>query len=351
MRSDDPAGWLDELSDDEPAPARDPARRRKLLLAAALPWLALPLLFLVASGADEDDPGDGAAEDAPDLGETAPGESGGGEAGGAGAGALVDGSSPEAGGEGTQPPSLSSPPEGSAPPGGSPPGGSPPGGSSPGGSPPAGGSAPAELDDEVAAVAEIAVRGQLTAHGDAPAYVDHARAEWAEEVGDLLVVRVAALVLTGDEDGWDTTRLHRLAIALEHDEDGALSPHGPPWDLAPPAPLPSAPDDAAVDFAAPEEPSPFADALAAAGYTDIGAIEVHRDPARPGLAQVRFEAALPPDSAAAREVLVAGDPPRVLGGASLPLDPPGAAEPGPAPDAPAAEDAAPGANESATPDD
>lgn len=128
----------------------------------------------------------------------------------------------------------------------------------------AGGSDPTATQDQAegataaAAAAELAVRtGWTTASVPAPGarYVEDARTVSVRPAGTTLVVRVAALVLTGDDDGWlpPTTRLLDVVIA-----GSPPAVIGGPWPVATPPPPPAR--------EAPERVEEVAQALAAAGF-------------------------------------------------------------------------------------
>ncbi|QBI19189.1 hypothetical protein ER308_06310 [Egibacter rhizosphaerae] len=330
----DEQGWLDDLPDEEAPATSDRSRRRRLVLAAAVPWLLLPLLLLVARGGGEDNAAEGVTpeEEAPRLGATEQGM-----ADEAGPEEPADEARPEEPAD-TDAPEESpddeatpeEPPDTVAPEG--PPEDPTGDAAAPG---PDGGAgarggwtgaplttdAATPVEGRVAAAAELGVRTHVTSLGDAAAYVDHARAEWAEEVGPFTVVRVSALVLTGNEDGWEEARIHRFAVALHDDPGSEPRAAGPPWEVAAPEPVPADSDlpDAGPAFEeADQPPDGLEAALREAGYEEPTDVVAHVAAELPDAWLVTFEAETASDPSSTRQVLVTGEPPRVMG---LPPDP------------------------------
>lgn len=130
-------------------------------------------------------------------------------------------------------------------------------------------------EQALGAAAALAVRLTVTTtpEEDDPGafrrYVDLAVPEALSWSGDVAVVTVAAVVLEGAGDQWHTSRPARYAVPLQL-VDGRAVALGAPWPLAVDAPAPDTaewdPSDAAHDS--------LARALSAAGYTDIGAMNV-----------------------------------------------------------------------------
>lgn len=156
----------------------------------------------------------------------------------------------------------------------------------------------AEVSTQALAVA--ALRSHETgAVGATVRYVDLAVAEGVEHVGDLAVVRVLAVVLEGDAQGYDTARALRYAVPVTADGRGVL---GPPWPVG------------EVDVAAPAGPAPAGDvpaagvveALDAAGYTQIEVHGAGTHPDLPGVVVADVVAVAPGDAAPReRRVLLA----------------------------------------------
>lgn len=185
-------------------------------------------------------------------------------------------------------------------------------------SPDAGGIAPppGEDDRRVAAAAALAVRLALTADDEPARYVDQAQPESIERHGEVAVVTVAAVVLEGREDRWESVRTARYAVAVEDrpDEDPVVL--GSPWPLAPPRTAePIAGEAEPLDD--PALATELSAALEAAGYRDLA--DLASLPGAPApLLRLQVHALAPGEAAPGRhEVWVTtGDAPRVAG--SLP---------------------------------
>lgn len=158
----------------------------------------------------------------------------------------------------------------------------------------------AAIDDNamLLQVAALMVRAELhgpaEAGGDAPAevrYADQAVGIGIERLGDVAVVTVTALVLEGDDRGWDRSRTARYAIALRSGPSG-VDPLGGPWALptpdAPPEPEP-------VD----DESSPdrVLAALEAAGYRQISDLRLSRPAGLDGVLVAAARAVAPGEDA------------------------------------------------------
>lgn len=132
-----------------------------------------------------------------------------------------------------------------------------------------------EEEPALGAAAALAVRLAVTtaAEEDGPGgvrrYVDLAVPEAVSWAGDVAIVTVAAVVLEGAGDRWHTSRPARFAVPLQL-VDGRAVAVDAPWPLATDAPTPDPRGWQATDVDA----DSVARALAAAGYTDVGAIDV-----------------------------------------------------------------------------
>jgi len=266
----------------QPAPGTDPwdsggpAPRRRLSVLAAVPWAAAAVLGALVVTATPGLPGDLPSATLPrapngDTGEratTAPdGAPSPGMADAApGAGAEAGGAGFEGGGDG------------------------------------------AARDAVVLRVGELAVRGALAGGEVGQRYADHAVATGVEWAGELAVVRVAALVLEGDDQRWQHARVGWWAAPVRAGPAGPV-PAGAPWPLSPPpgGPAPVADHDPAVAAA-------VVAALEQAGHTQVIGARVGRDPALPGLLSVTATTRGPDGTTAPRELWLAeGPPPAVLG--------------------------------------
>lgn len=252
--------------------AAAPRRRRRALVlgAAALPWAVLAIVGLATrSSGDGEDPAP-----PPGAGDPAP----------------LEDPSPAPGGTaaGTTIPARPGDPLPPAPPG----------------------AAASAVHGELAALAAVAVRLELSGHGeqdqDPIRYVDLAVAEGADAVGDLTVVRVLAVVLEGGPDGWSDTRVRRFAVPLQG-APGGYAPAGTPWELPGPAAATSRPLD--WQAAGPADPA-VVRALEREGYEDVTDAEVS-ETSDAAVRRVRFTATGP---AGAHEVwMTTGPQPRLLG--------------------------------------
>lgn len=181
--------------------------------------------------------------------------------------------------------------------------------------PPAGDASarPAAAEGAARAAAVLAVRAAVT--DDDPEamvrYVDLAVPEAVEEIGDVALVTVAAVVLEGDGSRWQRARAARFAVPVAVD-GGAATVLAPPWALPATAPEVAPPDWAPA--AAPAADSAGA-ALAAAGYRDVRDVRVSRSPDVPGAVLAQAAAVAPGDdrSRAHAVWLRDGSPPSVLG--------------------------------------
>lgn len=152
-------------------------------------------------------------------------------------------------------------------------------------------------DQELGQAGALLVRGALSGQaggGGASRYVDGAVATDVRPVGEAWLVTVLALVLEGGEGGWEGVAVERYGVALLASPSGPVAVAGP-WTLPPPAHPPPAPAPPVEDPALREQ---AAAALAAAGYRELSALDLTRDPALPGVLVARFDA-LPPGSGTA----------------------------------------------------
>lgn len=158
-------------------------------------------------------------------------------------------------------------------------------------------------DAAVRDVAALAVRSALSgpalgaegSHGAQRArFVEDAVATGLEPAGDMLVVTVSALVLEGGPNGWDTASVRRYAVPVR------ISPQGPeaasaPWPIAD---RPSTPHGSSSPEADPAVVEAVRAALGLAGYRDLRAVTVSRDPALAGVLLAHVEATGPGEAGA-----------------------------------------------------
>lgn len=258
---------------------RPPRRRRRVLALAAIPWvLVLVLLVPVARrGLD--------AADAPAAPPTARAEdpTGGGDAAVVASGADGDDPSARAGA-------------------------------------PVAGAGQQPTPEAASAAAELAVRSAWsTASVPMPGarYVEDARAIAVRPADGVLVVRVAALLLTGTVEGWGAPTTQLLDVAVAGSPASVLAG---PWPVSPAAPQTGAD--------VPERVEAVAAVLAAAGM-DVAVQRVELLDGLPLLRATVEARAADGGPAQPFDVLLAdGDPPSLLSAAAIP-PPTGAAPTGP----------------------
>lgn len=293
-----PAGWWDVPADGE-APARRP--RRRLLIAALLPWLLVAGLAVAVAGrgapvGDEEPevPAGGAGDEGPEM-----------SAGRVGSDGTVAEEAVRAGrapGDGPAAPALTD----SA----------------------SGGVVPASADPAVQTAAAVAVLEFRAAAGrapsdDAPArFVEDAVATDVERIGDGVVVTLRALVLEGDREGWRSAGTSDWAVALRAGPGGPTLSAGP-WPLPEPSTPPVPPADAEPGLAA-----PVAQALEDAGFREAQDVRVVRDPALPGVLVAQATAVGPAGGPPGAHVVWLRDaaPPVLVGGRDDPAGPGAAAD-------------------------
>ena len=307
------AEWLDAgdapLSGGAPAgsdPAEPGTRRRRwrLIALATLPWAVLGGVLIGAGGTtadrDETSEGDVAAVTAnPSATSTATSTTT--------PAAAPDPESSSASGAGRQTPARSTDPNDPT---------DPP-------DPPA----------ALAAAAAVAVRAHISDTGGPTwRHVDLALPEGGEPAGPGWVVRVLAVVLEGDAEGWDRSHVRRFAVAIADDgvlleapwplappEDrtsGGAPDHGPEWEPLSPSPDSAAPDSAASDRATPDgvEVDAVSRVLSTAGFAAQD-LTLARSSEDPTLLRATFE-----DEDDLRDVWLTTEPDlRLLG---EPTDPP-----------------------------
>lgn len=159
----------------------------------------------------------------------------------------------------------------------------------------------AVAEDDARAVATVVARAWLTGVGPrldlglggAPAgdgYVEHLVVEAVDHAGPgAAVVTVLAVVLRTDDGTYDAATLHRLAVPLRFDADGAR-PAGPPYPLPATAPTP---DPLEVEGPALTDPDLLlaaAEALSDAGYADVDVVALGRTAAWPLVVTARARA-------------------------------------------------------------
>ncbi|HEY8338961.1 MAG TPA: hypothetical protein VIK95_03770 [Egibacteraceae bacterium] len=206
---------------------------------------------------------------------------------------------------------------------------------------------PAAAEGAARAAAVLAVRAAVT--DDDPEatarYVDLAVPEAVEQVGDVALVTVAAVVLEGDGARWQRARPARFAVPVAV-TGATATPLAQPWPL--PAAAPEVVPPAWAPAAAPTADSAAA-ALAAAGYRDVRDVRVSRSPEVSGAVLVEAAAVAPGEERPRTHAvwLRDGTPPTVLGAAAsagaaalpaadptaAPAEAPSGAAPGVAPDA------------------
>lgn len=168
--------------------------------------------------------------------------------------------------------------------------------------------------DAAGVTAALAVRSALTFQTEGQArYVDLALPVHAETLADHTVVRVAAVVLEGGDDGWTSTRTAYYAVPVTV-VDGQPIAVDAPWPV--PSPEAAGTGDAAEDAWSPDPAPPAAlrDALAAAGYRDVTGMQVERH-AQGALLRAHFRGQAPGEGDARAHTvwLLDGDPPQVAG--------------------------------------
>jgi hypothetical protein len=283
-----PRDWLDEL-DDEPVHRRAPRRSRRLLVLAGLPWLVVLAALLLPDASDP-------SGQLPELADAVPDHTGPDDGAGPTASA---GMSSEAEVVDEQPPNSTVPSDGDAPSDGA------------AGSDPTPTAWEGELADELwaieypgpwrstasveeaVALAVVVARAWLTdvdprldLAGIAPAgtgrYVEHLVVEAVEvPAPQHAVVTLLAVLLEGEDELAAVVR--RLAVPLAFDADGA-APGGTPWWL--PGPSLEARPPATTTVEDPAELLTAAEALEAAGYTDVELARLERTEGAAALATV-----------------------------------------------------------------
>jgi hypothetical protein len=265
--------WRPDPAEVEEADRSDRARRLWRIAAAA--WVAVVLVGgSLAVGGRLQPIGEVGVAGAPSVADEPPAEE---DAAGDGATTGASGADPTTGG-------------GAATAGGA----APSGGVDPVGPP---GTAAPTSDTELGALAVIAVRLGLPVDEGVTRYVDLAQAETFERHGDVTVVTVAAVLLEGTDEAWETARPARYGVAVVGGGgEGGPAVLGSPW----PLPAPAGPGREAGGTPAPlEDPelaSRAASALVAAGYGDptvLGAL----GGAPPPLLRLRIAAAAPGERA------------------------------------------------------
>jgi hypothetical protein len=187
----------------------------------------------------------------------------------------------------------------------------------------------APADPAVAAIAAIAVQTVIT--GTDPAsgrdrYVDLAVAEGVTWLGDVALVRVAAVVFEGGQGYWDAPRLAAYAVPMRV-ASGAPAPVSPPWALPDPPKTALSPTGF-VPIDDPELVSSAGRALEAAGYAGVVVSTVARDPVLPGILQAEVTATAPGEAAArGHTVWLRDDPAPALLGTRASITAPPAADP------------------------
>lgn len=321
------ADWLDADGEARTQDTAGPSTSRRWLLAVAVvPWALLALLFI--RGGDAPEGAAGSAADEPTVqGAAAPAHSGqdtgqdGGQdpSGGAAATDPDEGSPPGSGEAGTEsgageagtesgdgpadPEAHRDQDDAASGDGGQ-------GRTEVGGDDRAAGGAGAARDGVSAAAtaaALLAVREQVTVAHDGQRYVDAVHVEDIERHGEVVIIRVVALVLLAEDGVWSEETLERYAVPVS--AGGATL--APPW----PVPDPALQRDGPVwgHRAEGVEVSAVADALADAGVVVEGELEIAVSPDLPGVLRVSG------DAGGAGEVWLEATPPyRLLGAPSAP---------------------------------
>ena len=166
---------------------------------------------------------------------------------------------------------------------------------------------PADLPTAFGARAALAVREAATT-GSAtasPSYVDLALPESAVSLGDITVVRVLALVLSGDDGRWSAQRLQRYAVPMRLvGGEGVVVDR--PWALAEPSPGRDGPGWETKDT----DTEPFATALADAGYSEVEGLSIAQAEGLPDIVRADFRATAPGDVSARRHAVWLHDLPQ-----------------------------------------
>jgi hypothetical protein len=165
------------------------------------------------------------------------------------------------------------------------------------------------LDPALGALAALTVQGALTTADAAgiQRYIDLALPEAATWMGDVAIVRVAAVVLDGAQGGWDTPRRARYAVPIRADDRG-FTVLGPPWALPdPPQTTPTL--TAPASFEDPTRAEAAATALAGAGYQNVTIRSLARDPTIPGVLLAEVDAVAPGESSSRTHLMWLRDDP------------------------------------------
>lgn len=170
-------------------------------------------------------------------------------------------------------------------------------------------------DDDVAAVAALAVRSFGTVLDATPRrHVEDARVVAVTWVRDVAVVRVDAAVIVERAGRWTESRLEHHAVAVRRLPAGPIAVAGP-WTV--PAPLgdrPWNPTDA--------DRSAATGALSAAGYVDVGRVEMESTASTPDIVRVSFDAVGPGQQEPRRHQALLSTAPWALLGAPVDDDTP-----------------------------
>ncbi|MGH8905457.1 MAG: hypothetical protein ACRD0K_02820 [Egibacteraceae bacterium] len=166
------------------------------------------------------------------------------------------------------------------------------------------------LDPALGAVAALAVQGALTSTDPATGrarYVDLALPEAATWIGDIAIVRVAAVVLEGAQGRWDQPRRARYAVPIGTGQ-GALTLLSPPWAL--PDPPQTTPAVAALTPLEDQARAELAGrAMTAAGYQDVDVHGLARHPVMAGVLQAEANAIAPGETSSRRHTVWLRDDP------------------------------------------
>jgi hypothetical protein len=179
------------------------------------------------------------------------------------------------------------------------------------------------LDPALGAIAALAVQDALTHTEKATGrqrYVDLALPVAATWMGNVAIVRVAAIVLEGAQGQWEQPRYALYAVPIgahpreANPNPGAFTVLGSPWAL--PDPPQTTPVTAAlVPLQDHTRAETTAHALATAGYQDITIRSLGRDPAIAGVLHAEVQAIAPGEtSSRSHTVWLHDDPtPTLLG--------------------------------------
>lgn len=159
---------------------------------------------------------------------------------------------------------------------------------------------PASAAPTAAAAAVVAVRSSIDAPEGRRRHVDLAVPEVVELLGDVAVVRVAAVVLEGPVDGrLETAAPLRFAVPLRV-HDGVAEVLAAPWTL--PFPVVTG-SSSAFEHTAPDDPERVRAALEAAGYAVDAVRTTGEDAALAGVIAVGFSGVAPGEGAARDHVV------------------------------------------------